>query len=94
MKMPLAIPSVPPNVPAPSDMPSDAALVEQRELDTWRLAHPETRVAATGYTHSIGFNIGFVGLSHSRTGDAVSALTVSSLNHRAARRATHCSSWQ
>ena len=43
----------------------DAALVEQRELDTWRLAHPETRVAATGYTHSIGFNIGFVGLSTS-----------------------------
>jgi ABC-type amino acid transport substrate-binding protein len=43
----------------------DAALVDQRELDAWRLAHPETRVAATGYRHSIGFNIGFVGLSSS-----------------------------
>jgi len=41
----------------------DAALVEQRELDAWRLAHPATGVAATGYTHSVGFNIGFVGLS-------------------------------
>lgn len=40
----------------------DAALVGQRELDAWRLAHPSTRVAGTGYTHSIGFNIGFVGL--------------------------------
>jgi len=40
----------------------DAALVDQRELDAWRLVHPSTRVAATGYTHSIGFNIGFVGL--------------------------------
>jgi ABC-type amino acid transport substrate-binding protein len=43
----------------------DAALVDQRELDAWRLAHPETRVAATGYRHSIGFNIGFVGLATS-----------------------------
>ena len=41
----------------------DAALVDQRELDAWRLAHPSTRVAGTGYTHSIGFNIGFVGLA-------------------------------
>jgi ABC-type amino acid transport substrate-binding protein len=43
----------------------DAALVDQRELDAWRLAHPETHVAATGYRHSIGFNIGFVGLATS-----------------------------
>ncbi len=41
----------------------DAALIDQRELDAWRLAHPETHVAATGYRHSIGFNIGFVGLA-------------------------------
>jgi ABC-type amino acid transport substrate-binding protein len=40
----------------------DAALIETRALDEWRLAHPATSVAATGYTHSIGFNIGFVGL--------------------------------
>ena len=43
----------------------DAALVDQRELDAWRLAHPETHVVATGYRHSIGFNIGFVGLATS-----------------------------
>jgi ABC-type amino acid transport substrate-binding protein len=41
----------------------DAALVNQRELDGWRLAHSGARVATTGYRHSIGFNIGFVGLS-------------------------------
>jgi ABC-type amino acid transport substrate-binding protein len=40
----------------------DAALIEMRALDTWHLAHPATGIAATGYTHSIGFNIGFVGL--------------------------------
>ncbi len=41
----------------------DAALVDQRELDAWRLAHPASRVVPTGYRHSIGFNIGLVGLS-------------------------------
>jgi ABC-type amino acid transport substrate-binding protein len=41
----------------------DAALVDQRECDAWRLAHPETRVVPTTYWHSIGFNIGYVGLS-------------------------------
>jgi ABC-type amino acid transport substrate-binding protein len=45
----------------------DAALVDQRELDAWRLAHSETRATATGYRHSIGFNIGFVGLATSGT---------------------------
>ena len=40
----------------------DAALIGQRELDAWRIAHPATHVAATGYRHSVGFNIGFVGL--------------------------------
>jgi len=43
----------------------DAALVELRELDAWRLAHPATQIVATGYTHSTGFNIGYVGLSTS-----------------------------
>ena len=41
----------------------DAALLDLRELDAWRLAHPATRVAASGYVHSFGFNIGFVALS-------------------------------
>lgn len=44
----------------------DAALVDQRELDAWRLIHPGTRVVSTGYRHSLGFNIGFVGLSSDR----------------------------
>jgi ABC-type amino acid transport substrate-binding protein len=43
----------------------DAGLVDQREFDAWHLAHPATRVTASGYTHTIGFNIGFVGLSSS-----------------------------
>jgi ABC-type amino acid transport substrate-binding protein len=43
----------------------DAALIGQREFDAWRIAHPATHVAATAYTHSIGINIGFVGLSTS-----------------------------
>jgi ABC-type amino acid transport substrate-binding protein len=41
----------------------DAALVDQRALDAWHFTHPRTRVASTSYQHSIGFNIGFVGLS-------------------------------
>lgn len=41
----------------------DAALVDQREFDAWRLANPHAPVIATGYRHSIGFNIGFVGLA-------------------------------
>jgi ABC-type amino acid transport substrate-binding protein len=44
----------------------DAALVDQRALDAWRFAHPETRVVSTGYQHSVRFNIGFVGISDSR----------------------------
>jgi ABC-type amino acid transport substrate-binding protein len=41
----------------------DAALVDQRALDAWHFSHPDTRVVSTSYQHSIGFNIGFVGLS-------------------------------
>ena len=44
----------------------DAALVDLHELDAWRIEHPGTRVAASGYLHSIGFNIGLVGLSTNR----------------------------
>lgn len=43
----------------------DAALVDLRELDAWRAAHPTTRIVASGYTHSVGFNIGYVGLATS-----------------------------
>jgi len=41
----------------------DAALVPLRELDGWRLAHPGTRIAGGQYSHSIGFNVGLVGMS-------------------------------
>lgn len=44
----------------------DAALVDLHEFDAWRQQHPETGLAASGYTHSIGFNIGFVGLAANR----------------------------
>jgi ABC-type amino acid transport substrate-binding protein len=43
----------------------DAALADQQELDAWRLEHPGTHIVASGYTHTIGFNMGFVGLSTS-----------------------------
>ncbi len=41
----------------------DAALVDLHEFDAWRQQHPSTQVTASGYTHSIGFNIGFVGIA-------------------------------
>jgi len=43
----------------------DAALADQHEFDAWRLEHPGTHAVASGYTHTIGFNMGFVGLSTS-----------------------------
>jgi ABC-type amino acid transport substrate-binding protein len=41
----------------------DAALVDLHELDAWRAARPNTRIARSGYTHSIGFNMAFVGIA-------------------------------
>jgi ABC-type amino acid transport substrate-binding protein len=41
----------------------DAAFVAQRELDAWRKRHGGEGMAPTGYVHSIGFNMGFVGLA-------------------------------
>ena len=41
----------------------DAAFADTRELDAWRLRHGADGLAATGYIHSIGFNMGFVGLA-------------------------------
>ena len=40
----------------------DAALVDLHAFDAWRRAHPDTRITGSGYLHSIGFNLGFVGL--------------------------------
>jgi hypothetical protein len=44
----------------------DAAFVAQRELDAWKLRHGSDGLAPTGYIHSIGFNMGFVGLTSER----------------------------
>ena len=39
-----------------------AVLIELSRFDAYRLAHPDSHLKATGYYHSIAFNIGFVGL--------------------------------
>lgn len=41
----------------------DAVLVELSEFDAYRQQHPQTRLRASGYYHSLGFNMGFVGLA-------------------------------
>ncbi len=41
----------------------DAALVDMRAFDAWRLRHGPDGLTATGYRHSIGFNMGFAGLA-------------------------------
>ena len=57
----------------------DAAFVALREVDAWRLKHGPTGLAPTGYVHSVGFNMGFVGLASDRAlieaaDEAISAL--------------------
>ena len=57
----------------------DAAFVALREVDAWRLKHGPAGLAATGYVHSAGFNMGFVGLAADRVlieaaDDAISGL--------------------
>lgn len=39
-----------------------AAFVDLHEFDAWRERHPDTPIVRSGYTHSIGFDIGFVGI--------------------------------
>ena len=41
----------------------DAGFIDLHQYDQWRRNHPGTRIALTGYTHSIGLNIGFVALA-------------------------------
>ncbi|MDQ2801823.1 MAG: transporter substrate-binding domain-containing protein [Pseudomonadota bacterium] len=41
----------------------DAVLVELHDFDAYRQRHPDTRLRASGYYHSLGFNMGFVGLA-------------------------------
>ena len=45
----------------------DAALVDLRAFDAWRLRHGSGNLADSGYRHSIGFNMGFVGLATDQT---------------------------
>jgi ABC-type amino acid transport substrate-binding protein len=44
----------------------DAALVDLRAFDAWRLRHGTSGLVPSGYRHSIGFNMGFVGLASSK----------------------------
>jgi ABC-type amino acid transport substrate-binding protein len=41
----------------------DAAFVDARVFDAWRGAHGSAGLAASGYVHSVAFNMGFVGLA-------------------------------
>ncbi len=41
----------------------DATLVELHQFDAYRLQHPDTGLSSSGHYHSIGFNIGAVGLA-------------------------------
>lgn len=41
----------------------DATLVELHRLDAHRARHPETPLSSSGHYHSVGFNMGFVGLA-------------------------------
>ncbi len=41
----------------------DATLLDLRRLDAYRLAHPGSKIAASGYYYPIGVNRGYVGLA-------------------------------
>lgn len=41
----------------------DATLLDLRRFDAYRVAHPDTRLAASGYYYPIGANRGYVGLA-------------------------------
>jgi ABC-type amino acid transport substrate-binding protein len=41
----------------------DAAFVDLRAFDAWLGRHPSSGLAPSGYTHSLAFNMGFVGLA-------------------------------
>jgi ABC-type amino acid transport substrate-binding protein len=44
----------------------DAALVDTRAFDAWRLRHGAAGLAPSGYRHSLAFNMGFAGLASNR----------------------------
>jgi ABC-type amino acid transport substrate-binding protein len=41
----------------------DATLLDTRRFDAWRVAHPDTKLVASGYFYPIGVNRGYVGLA-------------------------------
>jgi ABC-type amino acid transport substrate-binding protein len=41
----------------------DATLLDLRRFDAYRAAHPDTRLAASGYFYPVGANRGYVGLA-------------------------------
>jgi ABC-type amino acid transport substrate-binding protein len=41
----------------------DATLLDLRRIDAYRAAHPDTKLAASGYFYPIGVNRGYVGLA-------------------------------
>lgn len=41
----------------------DATLLDLRRFDAYRIAHPDTKLAASGYYYPIGANRGYVGLA-------------------------------
>jgi ABC-type amino acid transport substrate-binding protein len=41
----------------------DATLLDLRRLDAYRAAHPDSRLAATGYYYPVGANRAYVGLA-------------------------------
>ena len=44
----------------------DAAIVDLRAFDAWRMRNGADGLALTGYAHSLGSNMGFVGLASDR----------------------------
>jgi ABC-type amino acid transport substrate-binding protein len=44
----------------------DAAFIDLRAFDAWRLRHDSAGLRLSDYRHSIGFNMGFVGLASNR----------------------------
>jgi hypothetical protein len=42
---------------------ADATLVPVHRFDAYRIEHPDTKLAPSGYFLPVGFNMGFVGLA-------------------------------
>ena len=60
----------------------DAVLIELHRFDAYRRDHPDTELRATNYRHSLGFNMGFIGLESrpellTQVNDAIDTLSAS-----------------